>query len=66
MKQIRDERTSRIERAQNEKLKKELSLNSSKNNTRIIHNSVYTKIAEGGILSHQDNMSIRKTESIHR
>jgi len=64
MKQIRDERTSRFERARNEKLKKELSLNSSNSNIRNIHNSGYKKIAEGGILSHQDSMNIRKPESI--
>ena len=86
MKQIRDERTGRFERARNEKLKKEFSLNSSNStgdrrspselvlqrlsaplpnsNIRNIHNSGYKKIAEGGILSHQDSMNIRKPESI--
>ena len=60
MKQLRDERTCRFERARNEKLKKEWSMNSSNSITRNIHNSGYKKIAEGGILSHQDSMSIRK------
>ena len=53
MEQIRTERTERTERLRNEKLKKELSINSSKSNTRIIHNSGRKKIAEGGLLSHQ-------------
>ena len=88
MKQIRDERTGRFERERNEKLKKELSLNSSnssgdrrspselvlqrlsaplpKSITRNVQHSGYKKIAEGGILSHQDSMTIRKPESIHR